>query len=138
MSTDDLDRFIAPQDAVWADVTQELKAGRKRTHWMWFIFPQLRGLGRSDRAIFWGIAHLTEAKGFVAHPVLGPRLQAVNGLMLGHRGTDPVTILGPVDAAKLQSSATLFEAAAEPSGAAVLDAFYGGARCGRTLDLLGA
>lgn len=140
MSTDktDLTRFVEAQDKVWGDVCQELQAGTKTTHWMWFIFPQLRALGRSGTAHFYGLAGASEAKAYLAHPVLGPRLRDGHELMLTHRDKSAVSILGSVDALKLRSCATLFY---RVSGEAhpfmqVLEQFYEGQECPQTLALL--
>lgn len=136
-----LDRFLAAQEPVWATVMAELGAGRKETHWMWFVFPQLRGLGRSERARFYGIADAAEAAAYAAHPVLGRRLAEAASALLTHAPADAASILGPVDAAKLRSSATLFAAvpgpAAEPMRA-VLDRFFAGEPCPATRAALGA
>src|SRR5436309_2302397 len=78
----DLARFVTAQEPVFPTVLAELKAGRKRTHWMWFIFPQLRGLGRSSMAMFYGIASLHEARAYLAHSILGPRLELCSGTVL--------------------------------------------------------
>lgn len=134
----DLSRFHEAQADTYDTALAELAAGAKATHWMWFIFPQLRALGRSSTAQYYGIEDLAEARAYLADPVLGPRLIACVRALLGHSGAAPEAIMGPVDAKKLRSSATLFEAA---GGGAVfadlLDAFYGGRRCSRTLELLG-
>lgn len=101
---------------------------------MWFVFPQLRGLGRSERARFYGIEGLSEARDYAAHPVLGPRLRAAAELVLSHAGRPAETILGAVDAAKLRSCATLF-AAADPAARvfpALLSAFHDGTPCPET------
>lgn len=130
--------FVAAQDRVWPDVEAELAAGRKASHWMWFVFPQLDGLGRSATARFFALPDLAAARGYLAHPVLGPRLRAATALMLRHAGTPPEAILGPVDAAKFRSCLTLFAAAApgEPLFAEALAAFHDGPDP-RTLALLG-
>ena len=130
----DLSRFHAAQDGTWETALAELEAGRKRGHWMWFVFPQLRGLGRSDMAWRYGIDGAGEARAFLADPVLRDRLARAARALLRHAGDDPGAILGPVDALKLRSSMTLFEAV-DPDGpwGAVLDAF-GGARCPRTQE----
>jgi len=133
----DLSRFHAAQADTFDTALAELSAGAKATHWMWFIFPQLRGLGRSATAQHYGIADLSEARAYLDDPVLGPRLVQCVQALLGHRGAAPEAILGPVDAKKLRSSATLFEAAGGGAEFAdLLDAFYGGRRCSRTLELL--
>jgi uncharacterized protein (DUF1810 family) len=123
--------FVAAQDRVWPAVEAELGAGAKTSHWMWFVFPQLEGLGRSPTARFYGLADRAAAAAFLAHPVLGPRLRRAVDLLLAHRDMTAVAILGPVDALKLRSSLTLFAAAApdEPRFRAALDAFFDGAPC---------
>lgn len=134
-----LDRFVAAQDRVWTEVEAELAAGAKRSHWMWFVFPQIEGLGRSETARRYAIRDLDEARAYLAHPVLGPRLKAACDLMLRHRGQTPEAILGGIDAMKLRSSMTLFERAdpAEKRFPAILDAFFQDRRCPRTLEYLG-
>src|SRR6056297_1781862 len=129
-----LGRFLAAQDPVIDTVMAELARGRKETHWMWFVFPQLRGLGRSERARRYGIDGLTEARAFAADPVLGPRLRGAGELMLSHAGRAPEDVLGAVDAVKLRSCATLFAAAdaGAPVFPALLAAFWGGAGCAAT------
>ena len=98
----DLQRFVTAQEPVWDDVLDELRTGRKQTHWMWFVFPQLMALGRSSMARHYGLSGLEEAKAYVAHPVLGPRLVECCRLLLQLQGHDPVAIFGPVDAMKLR------------------------------------
>ena len=136
--TTDLDRFVAAQDAVWPAVAAELAAGRKATHWMWFVFPQIAGLGRSATAIRFALADIGEARAYLAHPVLGPRLRDATRAMLHHAGTAPEAILGGIDALKFRSSMTLFAAADpdEPLFPAALAAFYGGAPDPATLRRL--
>ena len=133
-----LDRFTEAQARVWPSPLEEIRAGRKTGHWMWFVWPQLRGLGRSPTAQHYGIAGPGEAREYLAHEVLGPRLLDISRAMLTHKGTRPESVLGPVDALKLRSSATLFEAA---GGGAVfpdlLEAFHGGSRCEATLAMIG-
>jgi uncharacterized protein (DUF1810 family) len=134
----DLNRFVAAQDEVWPQVTEELRAGRKRTHWMWFVFPQLAGLGRSATAQFYGIAGLDEARAYIAHPVLGARLRQCCRWVLESRR--PVhDILGSPDDLKLCSSATLFAVAdpAEPIFAELLATCFEGHPDAATLELLG-
>jgi uncharacterized protein (DUF1810 family) len=130
--------FVAAQDRVWHDVEAELAAGRKASHWMWFVFPQLDGLGRSATARFFALPDLAAARAYHAHPVLGPRLRAATGLMLRHAGTPPEAILGGIDAAKFRSCLTLFAEASpgEPLFTEALAAFYDGPDA-RTLALLG-
>lgn len=129
-----LERFLYAQRGSFNTAMGELRRGRKQSHWMWFIFPQLRGLGRSDMAWHFGLADAAEASAYLAHPVLGPRLAAAAEAVLAHAGTPAEAMLGPVDAGKLRSSMTLFEAVpgAAPAFARVLDTFYDGRRCFRT------
>jgi uncharacterized protein (DUF1810 family) len=123
-----LERFVEAQDPVWPDVVAELHAGRKQTHWIWFVFPQLRGLGHSWASTHYGIADLDEARAHLAHPILRARLTEAIDLLLAAPGTDPERILGGIDATKVRSSMTLFHRAdpSEPRFGAVLDRFYGG------------
>ena len=134
----DLDRFLAAQASVFDEVRAELSAGRKRSHWMWFIFPQLRGLGQSAMAQHYGLASLAEARAYLAHPVLGPRLRDCTGLVNAVQGRSAEEILGSVDALKFRSCMTLFAAAGPDEGAfrAALDRYYGGMEDPKTLDLL--
>lgn len=129
-----LHRFTEAQARVWPRPLEEIRAGRKTSHWMWYIFPQLAGLGQSPMAQLYGIDGLAEAQDYLAHPLLGPRLVEVAQAMLAHAGVAPETVLGPVDAMKLRSCATLFEAAGgDAVFAGLLAAFYDGERCGETL-----
>jgi uncharacterized protein (DUF1810 family) len=134
-----LQRFVEAQAWSFADAIAELAAGRKQTHWIWFVFPQLAGLGHSETALLFGIRSAAEARAYLAHPLLGPRLRQCCAALLRHRDRSAEDILGGIDALKLRSSMTLFEAVAEDPApfAAVLDAFYAGARDPLTLDLLG-
>lgn len=110
-----LDRFVAAQDGVYPTALAELRAGQKRTHWMWFIFPQIAGLGRSETARFYAITDAAEARAYLAHPVLGGRLIEATRAITAATG-DASIILGSIDAVKLRSSMTLFAAvAADPS-----------------------
>ena len=125
----DLDRFVAAQERVYDDVLAELRRGRKTSHWMWFVFPQLAGLGRSETSRHYAITSLDEARAYLAHPVLGARLRACASLLLAVPGRKSAEdILGPVDAVKLRSSMTLFQRAGidEPLFAKVLDRFWDG------------
>lgn len=123
----DLDRFIEAQQATYPAALRELRSGRKSSHWMWFVFPQLRGLGRSETSLFYGLEGLPEARAYLAHPVLGPRLRAACEALLRAPG-DADRILGAVDALKLRSSMTLFRRAVPGDSLfdAVLERFYGG------------
>jgi uncharacterized protein (DUF1810 family) len=131
-------RFIEAQTPVWDAVLAELGAGRKATHWMWFVFPQLAALGRSATAQRFGLADAAEARAYETDPVLGPRLRAALAAAMGSGEADPVALFGPVDAMKFRSSLTLFaEAAADPAPyLAALDRFYGGRKDAATLVLL--
>lgn len=133
----DLERFVDAQSGTFDTALAELRRGRKVGHWMWFVFPQLRGLGRSETSTFFGLDGLAEAQAYLAHPVLGPRLRAACEAIIEAAG-DAEAILGPIDAMKLRSSMTVFERAApdEPLFRAVLDRFYAGERDSRTLELL--
>ncbi|HEX6375625.1 MAG TPA: DUF1810 domain-containing protein [Allosphingosinicella sp.] len=133
-----LERFVAAQAPVYAAALAELKAGRKSSHWMWFVFPQLAGLGRSDMARYYGIASADEARRYLAHPLLGARMRECTAALLAHRGRSAEQMLGAVDAIKLRSSMTLFESVAEEPGpfAAALEAFFGGERDRETLRRL--
>ncbi len=137
---DELEMFIEAQDTVWADVLRELERGQKTSHWMWFVFPQLAELGQSHMAQLYGIEDLDEAKRYLNHPVLRHRLTQAASLMLLHQGRDASDILGGVDAKKLRSSMTLFSSVADAPAEfqAVLDAFYDGEPCARTVQSLGA
>lgn len=124
----DLTRFLAAQDGVYSEVTQELGEGNKRSHWMWFIFPQVQGLGHSEYARIYAIKSFSEAEAYVAHPVLGSRLRECSQLLVAASGLSAEQILGHTDAQKLRSSMTLFELAApgETLFAEVLEKFYDG------------
>lgn len=134
----DLARFVTAQDACWSDVLDELRQGQKQSHWMWFIFPQLRGLGSSRTAGYYALSGLEEARAYLAHPVLGPRLRECVTLILSHKGRTAEEMFGFPDHVKLHSSVTLFAVAApdEALFQAVLEAFFGGLRDPATLRLL--
>ena len=136
--TADLERFVTAQEAVRADVDAELAAGRKATHWMWFVFPQIAGLGRSPTAVRFALASLDEARAYLAHPVLGPRLRGTTRAMLRHSGLSAEDILGGIDSEKFRSCMTLFAAAdpGEPLFREALAAFFGGKPDPGTLRLL--
>jgi len=138
----DLDRFLSAQDGTFEIALEELRAGCKQSHWMWFILPQLRGLGRSGMSHRYGIADLDEARAYLAHPVLGPRLADCARALLSHDGVSAKEIMGPVDAGKLRSSATLFAEAGRGSTSgqlmeALLARYFAGRPCDRTLAMLG-
>jgi uncharacterized protein (DUF1810 family) len=134
----DLTRFRDAQKDLYETALAELEAGEKRGHWMWFIFPQLSGLGRSPAAFFYGIADPGEARDYMADPLLGVRYRECCRTVAAHGGQPPENIVGPVDALKLRSSATLMaRAATVPEARTVLEVFYGGTECPLTLNLLG-
>ena len=141
----DLQRFVDAQDRGGAYVAAlaELRAGRKRGHWMWFVLPQVAGLGRSDMARAYAVSGLPEARAYLHHPVLGPRLRECAEALNALSERDPVAVLGGIDATKLRSSMTLFErAATDPSDeklfGRVLDHFFGGRRDDATTGILGS
>ncbi|MCW2635020.1 MAG: uncharacterized protein JWQ99_1387 [Blastococcus sp.] len=124
----DLQRFLDAQSQTYDQALQELRNGQKRTHWMWFVFPQLTGLGRSGMAQRFAISGAAEAKAYVDHPTLGRRLIESARALTDLDTADPVEVFGSVDAMKLKSSMTLFAVAApeEPVFRAVLDHYFGG------------
>lgn len=144
MSTADpfnLERFVTAQAPVIATALAELRAGRKRSHWMWYVYPQLRGLGRSSMATFYGIASLHEAGAYLAHPILGPRLELCTRTVLELETGSLNEIFGSPDDMKFHSSMTLFAvAAADPVSAfhQALDRWCRGALDPQTLKLLEA
>jgi uncharacterized protein (DUF1810 family) len=134
-----LDRFVAAQAHVYPSVLEELRRGRKVGHWMWFIFPQIAGLGRSEMSRQYAIESLGEAREYLAHPVLGPRLRECAGVVLATSGRTAVDIVGSIDAMKLRSSMTLFHRAApdEHLFKYVVDRYFGGVLDPATDELLG-
>ena len=136
----DLQRFVTAQAPVFASALEELKKGRKRTHWMWFVFPQLRGLGSSSMATFYGIGSLEEARAYLAHPLLGPRLVLCTETVLAIKGKTLREIFGSPDDMKFGSSMTLFARASDDDGVVfkrALDLYCQGRLDDRTLALLG-
>ena len=135
----DLQRFVDAQAPVYESVRAELKAGRKQSHWMWFIFPQIDGLGSSPASKRYAIRSLAEAEAYLRHPVLGPRLLECAEVALGVDGRSASEIFGSPDDWKLRSCATLF-ACASPAGSVfhrLLDKYFHGERDAKTLGLLG-
>jgi uncharacterized protein (DUF1810 family) len=110
-----LERFVRAQDGVYEQVCAELRSGRKRTHWMWFIFPQIKGLGSSEMAVRFAISSMEEAKAYLEHPVLGDRLRECARIVVGLEGRTAEEIFGYPDELKFHSSMTLFAKAAEIS-----------------------
>ena len=134
----DLRRFVQAQQDTYALAVRELADGRKTSHWMWFVFPQLRGLGRSPLAIRFGIASLDEARAYLAHPLLGSRLEECVRLTLRIDGRSITDVFGSPDDMKFRSCMTLFDRAApqEPIFAEALQRYFGGDPDDRTLELL--
>ncbi|MCV7102034.1 DUF1810 domain-containing protein [Mycobacterium palustre] len=134
----DLKRFVDAQSPVYGNVVDELRRGRKRSHWMWFVFPQLRGLGSSPTAERYGIASLDEARAYLRHEVLGPRLRECTRLVNQVRGRSAAAIFGSPDDLKLRSSMTLFARATDDNEdfLELLDKYYGGRQDELTLELL--
>ena len=134
----DLQRFVDAQDRIYDTVVDELTAARKRSHWMWFIFPQLRGLGSSPTAVRFAISSADEARAYLAHELLGPRLRECARMVARIDGRSAEDIYGWPDDMKLRSSMTLFARAADDNAdfVAVLDKFYGGEEDPATLALL--
>jgi len=131
----DLQRFVVAQAPVYAQVAAELAAGRKRSHWMWFVFPQLKGLGRSAMAQHYGIASPAEARAYWAHPLLGPRLAQCTGLVLAIDGPSVHEIFGSPDDLKFRSCMTLFaQATGEPLFTRALEKYFGGEADPRTVE----
>ncbi|RBY97967.1 DUF1810 domain-containing protein [Blastococcus sp. TF02-8] len=125
--SDPLQRFVDAQRDTYDQALSELRAGQKRTHWMWFVFPQIAGLGRSGMAQRFAIADLDEARAYLAHPVLGRRLVECARALTALDVDDPVAVMGSIDAVKLRSSMTLFARASdEPVFREVLDHYFGG------------
>ena len=134
----ELERFVSAQANVIARVTEELRAGRKQSHWMWFVFPQLAGLGFSPMAQRYAIASLAEARTYLAHPLLGARLRECTELVLAIHGKSAHAIFGTPDDLKFRSCLTLFAEAApdEIVFSAALERYFAGAKDPRTLSLL--
>ena len=134
----DLDRFVKAQEYDYDTALREIRGGRKRSHWMWYIFPQLKGLGYSSTSQYYGIRDLEEAQDYMEHPVLGPRLVEISEALLVLDTSDASAVMGYPDDLKLRSSMTLFELAApeQPVFGRVLEKYYAGRRDERTLELL--
>ena len=134
----DLQRFVDAQDHTYPQALAELRAGHKRSHWMWFVFPQVAGLGRSPTAQRYAVRGLDEARAYLAHPVLGPRLVESAQALTEIDESDPEAVFGPVDAVKLRSSMTLFAHAdpGQPVFREVLDHYFGGTQDDATTSRL--
>lgn len=135
----DLKRFLDAQENDFAQALAEIKSGRKQSHWMWYIFPQIKGLGYSSTSKFYAINDRTEAENYLAHPVLGGRLIEISNAALAVEDKTANQIFGSPDDAKLKSSMTLFGALenTDPVFQKVLDKYFGGAKDTKTLELLG-
>ena len=138
MDINSLDRFLEAQERMYETALKEIKNGEKESHWMWYIFPQLRGLGRSQMAYVYGINGLEEAKAYLAHPVLSARLIEISEALLEHKNEDIEDILGDVDAMKLCSSMTLFAFISKENSVfhQVINHFYRDKKDEHTLSLL--
>ena len=133
----DLDRFVEAQEGTHDAALAEISRGRKTGHWMWFVFPQIAGLGFSAMARRYAISGLDEARAYLAHPVLGPRLVACAQALLDLGANDAVAVMGGIDAQKLRSSMTLFShSGGDPAFRAVLERFFGGEQDAATLERL--
>jgi uncharacterized protein (DUF1810 family) len=126
--SDQLDRFVTAQDGVYPRALAELRAGRKRSHWMWFVFPQIAGLGMSAMSQHYAIASLDEARAYLAHPTLGARLRECAALVAASEAPSAQLLFGGIDAMKLRSSMTLFHRADpdDPTFTAVLEKYFDG------------
>jgi uncharacterized protein (DUF1810 family) len=133
----DLERFVRAQERLYSQVLNELRAGTKRSHWMWFIFPQLRGLGSSPTAVTYAIASLAEARAYLAHPLLGARLRECTQRLLALQGRTAHEVFGHPDDLKFRSCMTLF-AHTDPDGPwrAALERYFAGEEDPRTRELL--
>ena len=134
----DLDRFVQAQAAKYDEALAELRAGQKRTHWSWYVFPQIRGLGSSAMSVRYAISGLAEAQEYLAHPVLGPRLRECVAAMNSHSGRSAYAILGEVDAHKFHSCVTLFARVVEPDSPfhLALAKYFSGSHDSATLAIL--
>lgn len=133
-----LQRFLDAQQRDYATALAEIRAGHKRSHWMWYIFPQIQGLGFSETAQFYAIRDRAEAEAYMQHPVLGARLMEISAALLTLENPNATRIMGSPDDVKLKSSMTLFAAlkGAEPVFQRVLDAFFNGVSDAKTLQIL--
>ena len=132
-----LERFLSPHQEDYSAALEKIRAGRKAGHWMWYIFPQLRGLGSSTMAWYYGIADLQEAVAYLEHPILGAHLREITEVLLDLPGTDPRDVFGWPDCLKLCSCMTLFyQAGQEGLFEQVLDKYYQGQQDEKTLELL--
>lgn len=137
-NAENLYRFIDAQEDVYHKVIQELRNGKKQSHWMWFIFPQIAGLGYSSTAKYYAIQNVDEARAYLAHPTVGARLLECTEIVVAHKDLSALTIFGDIDEMKLRSSMTLFAHIAGPESVyqQALDKYFDGAQDHRTLDIL--
>lgn len=133
-----LNRFLDAQENSYTTALNELRSGRKRSHWIWYVFPQLKGLGRSPSSEFYGLAGLAEAAAYLAHSLLGQRLREATNAMLTHKSLTAASVLGELDALKFKSCLTLFSLATpyEQIFTTALEHFFDGERDPKTLALL--
>ena len=136
--SEDVERFVQAQDhGEYERALEEIRAGRKRTHWIWYIFPQAKGLGHSDLAWYYGIGSREELAAYVAHPVLMPRLRTITEALLSLPGNNPEAVFSWIDAKKVRSCMTLFaDATGEPLFVRVLDKYYRGRYDERTREVV--
>ncbi len=134
----DLDRFVRAQEPTYQNALMEIQSGLKRTHWMWFIFPQLRVLGESRNSLYYGIENIEEAKQYLAHPILGARLREISEVLISLETKDPFRVMPGIDGVKLCSSMTLFAQIEGDSSVfkRVIDKFYNGNKDAKTLRIL--
>ena len=135
---DDLERFISAHERSYQTALSEIESGKKLSHWIWYIFPQLKGLGRSYNSEYYGIANVKEARSYLSHPILGARLVEITEVLLKLNENDPQKIMGIIDAMKLKSCMTLFAYISENGSkfARVLEKYFGGSRDERTLSII--
>ena len=133
-----LERFVKAQEHSYGNALREIKMGRKSSHWVWYIFPQIKGLGRSYNARYYAINDLDEARAYVEHSILNARLREITSELLNHKEVEIEQLMGSViDAVKLRSSMTLFDVVSpDDIYNNVLDVFFDGKRCSRTLTML--
>ena len=137
----DIHRFIEAQETLYFcgynQALQEVKKGKKTNHWIWYIFPQLRCLGRSSRAHYYGITDLMEAQRYLEHPILGARIREITGALLQHKDKTALSIFGDIDAVKVRSCMTMFDFLSQNDiFGEVLHSFYNGERCEQTLKVM--
>ncbi len=138
MSEYDLKRFIAPNTNDYDTALSEIREGSKKSHWIWYIFPQLKGLGKSYNSEYYGLANIDEARKYLNHPLLGKHLTEITEALLELKGNDPVKVMGRIDALKLKSSMTLFAEVSEKGSVfhQVLDKYFNGERDELTLSMI--